>query len=158
MPALVDHYAVLGLAPTATTAEIRRAFHRLVAREHADLHGSDPGALDRNRQLNLAREVLVDPDRRARFDRERGLQHAAPAPRDPLIDTVARTFGAAPSPTFGAPSPRATPASAQTIQPVPGWLRGAAVGLMAAVAALGVGASVGVAIREARARDRRGSR
>ena len=150
MPALVDHYAVLGLAPTATTAEIRRAFHRLVAREHADLHGSDPGALDRNRQLNLAREVLVDPDRRARFDRERRLHHAAPAPRDPLIDTVARTFGAA-------PPPRATAPSAPTIQPVPGWLRGAAVGLMAAIAAVGVGASVGVAIREARARDR-GSR
>ncbi|MBA3545682.1 MAG: J domain-containing protein, partial [Nannocystis sp.] len=57
MPALVDHYAVLGLAPTATTAEIRGAFRRLVAREHADLHGSDPGAVERNQRLNLAREV-----------------------------------------------------------------------------------------------------
>jgi len=150
MPVLVDHYAVLGLAPTATTAEIRQAFRRLVAREHVDLHGSDPGALERNRRLNLAREVLIDPDRRARFDRERRL-HAAPAPRDPLIDTVARTFGTA-------PPPRPTPPSAPVIQPAPGWLRGVAIGLIGAVAALGVGASVGAAIREARARDRRSPR
>lgn len=151
MPAFVDHYAVLGLSPAATTVAIRQAFRRLVAREHADLHGSDPGAVERNRRLNLAREVLVDTDRRARFDRERRLQHAAPAPRDPLLDTVARTFGAA-------PPPRATPPAAPAIQPVPGWLRGVAVGLVAAVAAVGVGASVGAAIREARARDRRSSR
>lgn len=151
MPAFVDHYAVLGLSPTATTAEIRRAFRRLVAREHADLHGSDPGAVERNCRLNLAREVLVDPDRRDRFDRERRLRHAAPAPRDPLGDTLARTFGTA-------PPPRPTPPSAPGIQPAPGWLRGAALGLIAAVAALGVGASVGVAIREARARDRRSPR
>ncbi len=147
MPAFVDHYAVLGLAPTATAAEIRRAFHRLVAREHADLHGSDPGALERNRQLNLAREALVDPYRRARFDRERRIHLAAPPPRDPLFDTVTRTFGAAPPPC---PTPPAVP----PIEPAPAWLRAAAVGLFAAVAALGVGASVGAAIREARARQR----
>ncbi len=146
MPAFVDHYAVLGLDPTATTAEIRRAFHRLVAREHADLHGSDPGAVERNRQLNLARELLVDPYRRARFDRERRLHFAAP-PQDPLFDTVTRTWGAA-------PPPRPTPPAVPPIAPAPAWLRAAAVGLFAAVAALGVGASVGAAIREARARQR----
>jgi curved DNA-binding protein CbpA len=147
MPAFVDHYAVLGLAPTATTAEIRRAFHRLVAREHADLHGSDPGALERNLQLNLARALLVDPDRRAHFDRERRVHLAALPPQDPLFDTVTRTFGAA-------PPPRPTPPIVPPIAPAPAWLRAAAVGVIAVVTALGVGASVGAAIREARARQR----
>lgn len=147
MPAFVDHYAVLGLDPTATTAEIRRAFHRLVAREHADRHGSDPGAAERTVQLNLARDLLLDPHRRARFDRERRLQAPAALPHDPLLDTLSRTFGAA-------PPPRATPAAAARIAPAPAWLRAAAAGVLAAVAAVGVGASVGVAIREARARQR----
>jgi curved DNA-binding protein CbpA len=148
MPAFVDHYAVLGLDPTATTAEIRRAFHRLVAHEHADRHGSDPGAAERTVQLNLARDLLVDPHRRARFDRERRLQAAAAGgSHDPLLDTLSRTFGAA-------PPPRPTPAAAARIAPAPAWLRAAAAGVLAAVAAVGVGASVGVAIREARARQR----
>lgn len=146
MPDLVDHYAVLGLPPTATTAEIRRAFRRLVAREHADRHGSDPGAVERNCRLNLARDTLVDPQRRAAFDRARREQ-AAPTPPDPLLDTVARTFGTAPPPRPAAPR-------APTVQPAPAWLRDAAVGLLAAVAAVGVGASVGAAIREARVRAR----
>lgn len=143
MPAFVDHYAVLGLDPTATTAEIRRAFHRLVAREHADRHGSDPGATERTVQLNLARDLLVDPRRRAGFDRERRLRLAAPAPQDPLLDTLSRTFGAA-------PPPRPTPPTAAPIAPAPAWLRAAAAGVLAAVAAVGFGA----AVREARARQR----
>lgn len=146
MSAFVDHYAVLDLPATATTAEIRRAFRRLVAHAHADRHGSDPGAVERNCRLNLARDTLVDPRRRAAHDRERR-QHAAPAPQDPLLATVARTFGTAPPPRPAAPG-------AATIEPAPAWLRDATIGLFAALAALGVGASVGAAIREARVRAR----
>lgn len=150
MPAFVDHYAVLGVAPTATTAEIRRAYRRLVAHHHADRHGSDPAAVERTRRLNLARDVLVDMIERARFDRDRRA-HLAAVPRDPLFDTVARTFGAEPP-----PAPPTAPAT--VIEPAPAWLRGAAVGLFAAVAALGAGASVAAMIREARARGRADSR
>jgi curved DNA-binding protein CbpA len=145
MPAFVDHYAVLGVSPSATTAEIRRAYRSLVAREHADRHGSDPLAVERTRSLNLARDVLVDPPRRARFERER--RALLNVPRDPLFDTVARTFGQAPPPP--PPSPGTPP-----IEPAPAWLRGVAVGLVAAVTALGVGIGIGAAIHDA-ARGRR---
>lgn len=145
MPAFVDHYAVLGVSPTATTAEIRRAYRQLVALEHADRHGSDPAAVERTRSLNLARDILTDPPRRAHFERERRLEQAST--RDPLFDTVARTFGQAPPPP---PPSAATP----PIAPAPAWLRGVAVGLVTAVTALGIGIGIGAAIHDA-ARPRR---
>ena len=145
MPALADHYAILGVCQSASTAEIRQAYRRRVAREHADRHMGDPQALERTRELNLARDVLVDPARRARLDAA-----LRPAPvHDPLIDTVARTFGAAPP---AAPRvPHQSP-----VDPEPGWLRGVGLGLLTAVTALGVGVGVGAAIQSA-SRDRRKS-
>ena len=146
MPAFVDHYAVLGVTPVATSSEIRQAYRRLVAEQHADRHGGDVGAVERTRGLNLARDVLVDPQRRARFDRERRA-HLQPRTADSLYDTVARTFGVAPPPP--APGPARGP-----IEPAPAWLKGVALGLFAAVTALGVGIGVGAAVQTA-ADDRR---
>lgn len=73
-----DHYAVLGVSPRASTLEIRQAYRRLVARQHVDRFGGGEGpALEATRRLNIARDTLVDPERRARFDWERA---TAPAP------------------------------------------------------------------------------
>ncbi len=147
MPAVADHYAILGVSPSATVAEIRQAYRRLVAHEHADRHAGDPQALERTRALNLARDVLVDPVRRARLDAA-----LRPIPvRDSLVDTVARTFGAAPP---AAPrAPRHVP-----IDPAPGWLRGVGLGLLAAATALGVGVGVGAAIQSVRSDERKPKR
>lgn len=149
MPAFVDHYAVLGVSPSATPAEIRQAYRRLVAEQHADRHGGDSRAVERTRCLNLARDVLVDPLRRARFEGARRA-HLQPVAADPLVDTVARTFGVAP------PPPAASPSRAP-IEPAPTWLKGAALGLFAAVTALGLGIGVGAAVQTS-ARERRRDR
>jgi curved DNA-binding protein CbpA len=137
MPAFVDHYEVLGVAPTASDLEIRQAYRRLVALDHADRHGGDPAAVERTRSLNLARDVLVDPDRRRQFDVQRG---AAAFVRDPLLDTLARTFGAAPRAHAG--SVPATP------PPPPLWLRAAVVGIVGAATIVTIAAA---AVRAARA-------
>lgn len=144
MSGFVDHYAVLGVPSSATTPEIRRAYRRLVAEDHADRHGGDLRAVERTRNLNLARDVLVDPLRRARFERERRAQLPRAAASDPLFDTLARTFGVAPG---GGPAP-AGPDDA------PRWLTGVAVGLFAAATAFSVGLSIAAAIKNA-ARDLR---
>lgn len=140
MSGFVDHYAVLGVPPTATTLEIRRAYRRLVAEEHADRHGGEAVAVARTRDLNLARDVLADPLRRARFERERRAQLARPATGDPLFDTVARHFGAAPS---GGPGP------ARPEDDAPQWVKGVAVGLFAAATAFSLGISIAAAIKNA---------
>jgi curved DNA-binding protein CbpA len=63
-----DLYAVLGVEPTASQAEIRAAYRRLARARHPDLpSGSDSAMV----ALNLAYRVLGDPERRRRYDASR---------------------------------------------------------------------------------------
>jgi molecular chaperone DnaJ/curved DNA-binding protein len=70
-----DCYAVLGVEPTASVAEIRRAWRRLALRWHPDRAGSRTTRFFQ--KLSAAYEVLSDPLRRAAYDRRRGT--SAPA-------------------------------------------------------------------------------
>src|SRR5512141_1453222 len=67
----MDLYSVLGLKPTASPAEIKRAYRRLARRFHPDINPGDPAAAVRFREVSEAYETLVDPERRRRYD-ERG--------------------------------------------------------------------------------------
>ncbi|MFN9644437.1 MAG: J domain-containing protein [Cyanobacteriota bacterium] len=61
-----DLYAVLGVSPAATTAEIKAAYRTLVKRHHPDAGGDERRIV----ALNAAWEVLGDGDRRRRYDAE----------------------------------------------------------------------------------------
>ena len=63
-----NHYQVLGVAPTAPTAEIKRAYRQLVVRYHPDKHGGDVRYEDQFKAVALAYRVLGDPGRRATYD------------------------------------------------------------------------------------------
>lgn len=70
----MTHYEVLGVAPTAPTEDIRRAYLRLAREHHPDRHGTGPSgraeaAEERMRALNAAWDVLGDPGRRTDYDR-----------------------------------------------------------------------------------------
>jgi curved DNA-binding protein CbpA len=66
MDSLQDHYAVLGLAPTAAPDVIRAAYRVLAQRHHPDRNASnDDSAMVR---LNQAYAVLSCPKRRAEYD------------------------------------------------------------------------------------------
>ena len=60
-----DPYAVLGVARTATDEQIREAAKSLVFRWHPDRKHGDALKLA---EVNFAREVLIDPKRRALFN------------------------------------------------------------------------------------------
>ena len=85
-----DPYAVLGVAPDATQAEISSAFRRLVRRHHPDLRNAagsddipaDAVAIDLDQVLS-AYAVLRNPDRRADHDRQ--TRPRRPAYRRPPI-------------------------------------------------------------------------
>lgn len=74
-----DHYALLGIARTATLTEIKRAYRELVRRNHPDAAGDDPKARSQFEALQAAYEVLSDSSRRAEYDQ------TLPARKSPVV-------------------------------------------------------------------------
>jgi molecular chaperone DnaJ len=64
-----DYYEVLGVARDATDAEIKKAFRALAIQHHPDKNPGDKVAEDRFKEASQAYDVLMDPDKRARYDR-----------------------------------------------------------------------------------------
>jgi curved DNA-binding protein len=62
-----DYYATLGLTPTATPEEIKRAYRKLARKYHPDV-SREPEAEARFKEVAEAYEVLKDDDKRAAYD------------------------------------------------------------------------------------------
>ena len=65
-----DHYSALGLQPSATLADIKKAFRQQAALHHPD-RSSATDAAARFRLVQAAYEVLSDPDKRKAYDDNR---------------------------------------------------------------------------------------
>jgi hypothetical protein len=64
-----DPYEILGMQRTATAEEIKKRFRHLAKELHPDANKDDPGAGDRFVELNTARAILENEDKRRAFDR-----------------------------------------------------------------------------------------
>ncbi|HEX3266213.1 MAG TPA: DnaJ domain-containing protein [Candidatus Limnocylindrales bacterium] len=86
-----DLYAELEVSRQATPAVIEAAHRALVKRHHPDVADSADGPADNERitRLNIARDWLLDPARRARYDGRPAIDAAAP----PRATTRARRSG-----------------------------------------------------------------
>ncbi len=75
-----DYYEILGVAREADKEDIKQAYRRLARKYHPDVN-SEAGAEERFKEINLAYEVLSEPETRARYDRfgEAGVSSAAGA-------------------------------------------------------------------------------
>ncbi len=90
-----DHYATLGLSPTAEDVVIRAAYRALIRRYHPDGNASTPAAA-RSRAINAAYAVLIDPEKRAEYDRIRAAEAWPNAPmRASVLPAPSRLFAAA---------------------------------------------------------------
>jgi hypothetical protein len=75
-----DPYALLEVSPGATVDDIQRAYRRVMREAHPDMVTGDE---DRTKLLNIARDVLLDPDLRAEYDRR-----ALGVPGEPVTEPV----------------------------------------------------------------------
>ncbi|WP_025272398.1 molecular chaperone DnaJ [Haloglycomyces albus] len=62
-----DYYGILGLEKGASEAEMKKAYRKLARKYHPDV-SDEPDAEERLQEVNVAFEVLMDPDKRAIVD------------------------------------------------------------------------------------------
>src|SRR5271155_5460271 len=63
-----DYYETLGVARTASDAEIKKAFRQLARKYHPDVAKDKKQAEEKFKEINEAYEVLSDPTKRKKYD------------------------------------------------------------------------------------------
>jgi len=63
-----DYYRLLGVAKTATSEEIKKAYRKLALKYHPDKTKGDKTAEEKFKEINEANEVLSDPEKRKKYD------------------------------------------------------------------------------------------
>jgi len=63
-----DYYEILEVPRNATEEEIRKAYRKMAFKYHPD-RNPEPGAAERFKEAKEAYEVLIDPEKRAAYDR-----------------------------------------------------------------------------------------
>ena len=73
VPKEQTHYAVLGIPPTATAGEVKKAYLKLALKTHPDKNKA-PGAEEAFKLVNKAKEILTDAAQRRKYDEELRMQ------------------------------------------------------------------------------------
>lgn len=63
-----DLYSILGVAKTATKAEIKTAYHKLARKYHPDVNKDNPQAAEKFKEVSAAYDILGDDDKRKKYD------------------------------------------------------------------------------------------
>jgi DnaJ-class molecular chaperone len=87
-------YDIIGVPPTATEDEIKRAYRKKAFQLHPDRNPDDPMATEKFQQLSEAYEILKDPAKRERYDKFGNSEEVPQTPEDEeLIEMLSQILG-----------------------------------------------------------------
>ena len=86
-----DPYKILGVKRDASQAEIQTAYRNLAKKLHPDLNPGNKAAEEQFKDVSAAYDLLSDPDKRARYDREEIDASGAERPRHRYYRDYAET-------------------------------------------------------------------
>ncbi|KAJ7714096.1 X-domain of DnaJ-containing-domain-containing protein [Mycena metata] len=76
-PLETGYYDILGITPTATTDEVKKAYRRMAIKHHPDKNPDDPLAEERFKEIAIAYQTLSDDTLRKKYN-EYGPKESAP--------------------------------------------------------------------------------
>ena len=87
-----DYYSVLGLDPSCTLDEVRKAYRSLAKKHHPDVNPGSEDAVTKLQAVNAAYAVLSDPARRKAYNEEQNISasETKAAPRAKVQRNVAQ--------------------------------------------------------------------
>src|SRR5258705_5880125 len=68
-----DYYSVLGVSPSASADEIKKAYRKLASKHHPDKNPNHPKAADTFKAISEAYQTLGDEKKRKEYDEMRRL-------------------------------------------------------------------------------------
>jgi curved DNA-binding protein CbpA len=86
-----DYFAVLGVEPGCSTAELKRAYHRLALKYHPD-RNPDPEAVSKFQQIQEAYDILSEPSKNGGFSSDVSPQQTEGRYRDPAYRKKSKPF------------------------------------------------------------------
>ncbi|KAG1747085.1 uncharacterized protein EDB91DRAFT_1245535 [Suillus paluster] len=97
VPVDTELYDLLGVPPSASEDEIKKAYRKKAKEHHPDKNPNDPQAAQKFQEMAAAYEILSDPESRALYD-ENGMAGLGPGSRGPggmadAADLFAQFFG-----------------------------------------------------------------
>jgi curved DNA-binding protein CbpA len=78
-----DHYAILGIDPKSDSETIQRAYAKLAQKYHPSSSTADP---EKFTAVNIAYEILADPELRREFDKIKGVGQEEGPPKFSGLD------------------------------------------------------------------------